>query len=265
MSAIDFRALLKAERVASNKQSVSEPTEARIIQATATQAATQASLPLPQPPSTPLPNSLLFSPTTSPPPLKPSPSSNLSYYPSFLTPAESALILDTLLASNHPWHTLTHAKRRVQSHDASLTPFPPYLDLITTALRPLFPPTHPPNHILINEYTATQGIMAHTDGPFYHPQTCTISIGGAALLRFTPRLASTDIGMHSSEPLHEAVLRTGSLLLFKEEFYMEMLHEIVEKGEEDTVCAGERCFNAVEGEVVERWYRVSFTVRHKFN
>jgi hypothetical protein len=45
-----------------------------------------------------------------------------------------------------------------------------------------FPETHPPNHVLINEYDASGGIMPHTDGPMYLDRTATFSIGGGDVL-----------------------------------------------------------------------------------
>merc|ERR1719423_554400 len=32
-----------------------------------------------------------------------------------------------------------------------------------------------PNHVLVNEYLPNQGIMAHEDGPAFHPCVCTVS------------------------------------------------------------------------------------------
>ena len=39
-----------------------------------------------------------------------------------------------------------------------------------------------PNHCLVNEYLAGQGIMPHEDGPAYFPAVATISLGSHTLL-----------------------------------------------------------------------------------
>uniref|UniRef100_A0A8R1EQ77 Fe2OG dioxygenase domain-containing protein n=1 Tax=Caenorhabditis japonica TaxID=281687 RepID=A0A8R1EQ77_CAEJA len=40
----------------------------------------------------------------------------------------------------------------------------------------------PVNHVLVNEYTAGQGIMPHTDGPAFHRIVTTLTIGSHCLL-----------------------------------------------------------------------------------
>ena len=51
-----------------------------------------------------------------------------------------------------------------------------------------FPSSHPPNHVLVNEYSGTEGILPHTDGPQYLDRTATFSIGGGdVLFNFTKR------------------------------------------------------------------------------
>jgi alkylated DNA repair protein alkB family protein 6 len=81
-----------------------------------------------------------------------------------------------------------------------------------------------PNHVLINEYTAGQGIMvntrirtrfilvekymqypllkyctiilqAHTDGPLFYPVVSTISCGSHVLLQFQPANADVSHGV----------------------------------------------------------------------
>ena len=38
------------------------------------------------------------------------------------------------------------------------------------------------NHVLVNEYLAGQGIMAHVDGPLFYPTITTLNVGGHILL-----------------------------------------------------------------------------------
>lgn len=39
-----------------------------------------------------------------------------------------------------------------------------------------------PNHVLVNEYHPGEGIMAHEDGPAYHPMVATVSLGAPIVL-----------------------------------------------------------------------------------
>jgi hypothetical protein len=52
----------------------------------------------------------------------------------------------------------------------------------------------PPNHVLVNAYEPGDGIMAHQDGPLYHPAVAIVSLGAATTMQFTPhaRLAESD-------------------------------------------------------------------------
>ena len=40
------------------------------------------------------------------------------------------------------------------------------------------------NHVLLNEYLAGQGIMAHLDGPMFHPVIATLSLGSHTVENF---------------------------------------------------------------------------------
>ena len=43
---------------------------------------------------------------------------------------------------------------------------------------------HQPNHVLINEYKAGQGISPHLDGNLFYPTIATISLGSHTVLNF---------------------------------------------------------------------------------
>jgi alkylated DNA repair protein alkB family protein 6 len=102
-------------------------------------------------------------------------------------------------APNARWTELSH--RRLQSHPSALTaknvllasPLPDWLqDPVVTKLEALESssvsglfgqsPHEKPNHVLINEYHAGQGIMPHEDGPAYWPVVATVSLGSALVL-----------------------------------------------------------------------------------
>lgn len=103
------------------------------------------------------------------------------------------------------WTNLTH--RRLQSYPSKLSDrnvllassLPPWLthpvisrlqELKLTAQSDDGAPPHvfsssphqAPNHVLINEYEAGQGIMPHEDGAAYFPVVVTVSLGASIVL-----------------------------------------------------------------------------------
>eukprot|EP00968_Pinguiococcus_pyrenoidosus_P012771 scaffold1136_cov260-Pinguiococcus_pyrenoidosus.AAC.2 len=86
-------------------------------------------------------------------------------------------------------------------------------------------PSIPPDHVLVNEYQSDEGILAHTDGPFYHPCTMTISLLMPAVVRFRPRLRPEEIGKVPNAAV-DMVLEPGSVLLFTGEAYSDWTHEV---------------------------------------
>jgi hypothetical protein len=196
---------------------------------------------------------------------------------------------------NCRWKYLKHSKRRVMLVDETLCrngTFPEPLQCIVESLivSGVFPSTEEerPNHILINEYDAGMGIMAHTDGPEYNSKTATISIGdvtttddernttshcrrSGVLLKFTPRLSTNEIGLNcegtspinsypSSTAMEIMLESNGSLVVFQDDAYRNFLHRIDEVEEEYT---SDLCANSQEGILIRRGYRISITVRHK--
>jgi len=131
-----------------------------------------------------------------------------------------------------------------------------------------------PDHVLLNEYQPGQGIMAHTDGPFFRPRVAILSLGGPAIFRFKRRLASGEIegGKEDEQqrPVGSVLLQPRSLIVFEGDAYHEHMHEIlaveeeVVGGEEGTIpvlnlaTAGE---GVKVGETVRRALRVSLTFR----
>jgi alkylated DNA repair protein alkB homolog 6 len=187
------------------------------------------------------------------------------------------------------WHSLVHAQRKValfdnsalQFHSGSaVEPFPePLLFLVNALIQAgVFPADEndndngdgPPNHILINRYTADQGIMPHTDGPAYYPRTATISLGdGQVLLNFVPRtthkLASSS---SSSQPAAavQVLLHGASLVVFESAAYGDWMHsieELVVATADMEERAGTTCRNAAVGTVAHRDERISLTIRRR--
>jgi alkylated DNA repair protein alkB family protein 6 len=126
----------------------------------------------------------------------------------------------------------------------------------------VFEAAYEPNHVLVNEYTADQGILPHTDGPLYHPKTATISIGTNALFQFTPRLTSNQIGISNNRTVLQVLLEGhGSLVVFSGCAYSDHCHGIDDQISVEY--AGSKCINAVEGTPISRGHRISLTFRHK--
>ena len=83
------------------------------------------------------------------------------------------------------------------------------------------------NHILINEYTATQGILSHTDGPAYYPCTITLSLASDAVLEFTT--SSSSAAAHQQQRRCDQVwLAAQSLVVFTDAWYRDYQHAIPE-------------------------------------
>lgn len=119
------------------------------------------------------------------------------------------------------------------------------------------------------EYQPGQGIMAHTDGPFYQPRTATLSLGSDAIMHFSPRLAPADVGRPGveSRPQASLVLRARCLVVFADDAYSGQLHSIDAVTEETAGGAGRapvvnaEAAGAPEGTLLRRKLRVSLTFR----
>jgi alkylated DNA repair protein alkB family protein 6 len=194
------------------------------------------------------------------------------YYVNSIISDEDATALVAAIDAEDQWIDLK--RRRLQRRGGEVTPsglqkaeaLPPYLAALSAALVQLgiFPPHLAPNHVLINEYLGGQGILAHTDGPAYHPCVTTISLGCDALMHFTAPRGGSSGG--DGKYLQQLVLRKNSLVVFTDDAYKNVLHSIADAYEEVVGAAGP-CVNlesshASDGEVLERTRRISITIRH---
>ncbi|XP_014671332.1 PREDICTED: alpha-ketoglutarate-dependent dioxygenase alkB homolog 6-like [Priapulus caudatus] len=125
-----------------------------------------------------------------------------------------------------------------------------------------------PNHVLVNEYEAGQGIMPHEDGPLFHPVISTLNIGSYTFLDFYYHISD---GTSQAESCAEQeryfmslFLQPRSLLLIKSDMYNRFLHGIGPKTQDViTDKIGNLGFcDASVGEVMERQRRISLTIRH---
>jgi len=139
---------------------------------------------------------------------------------------------------------------------------PKYLDVLAESLVEcgVFPKSLKPDHALLNEYTPPQGIMAHTDGPVYEPKVACLSLGSSAVLKFTERLTTNELGQgQKPKTLCRVLLRPRSLVIFSGNAYNKALHEI-EEGFEDVLDSNLANAGAT-WEKLERSVRISITMR----
>jgi alkylated DNA repair protein alkB family protein 6 len=115
------------------------------------------------------------------------------YIPDFITADEETQLLRNIASQPKPkWTVLSH--RRLQTHPSALTasnvllaaPLPDWLSSLVPRMQALgiwdSAPHHGPNHVLINEYNPSEGIMAHEDGAAYYPMVATVSLGAPIVL-----------------------------------------------------------------------------------
>ncbi|KAL5113624.1 hypothetical protein ACEQ8H_008489 [Pleosporales sp. CAS-2024a] len=156
------------------------------------------------------------------------------YIPNFITPAEEASILDKIPSQR--WTQLTH--RRLQAHPSTLTknnallasPLPDYLSkpmMDRFAHLGIFDatPHQQPNHVLINEYKAGEGIMPHEDGGAYAPVVATISLKSSLVLDVMSKPGS-DGGVEEYELPSRILQEPRSLLITTGRAYEELMHGI---------------------------------------
>ena len=163
------------------------------------------------------------------------------YLPNFISCEEERHILDSLPSNR--WINLS--RRRLQAHPSVLAksntllaaPLPEWLDKpITSRLHNLGifldSPHRGPNHVLVNEYHAGEGIMPHEDGGAYHPIVATISLGGSTVLDVYDKPVSnpSNEDRHRTQPeLKSRILQEPrSLLVTTGEAYTDLLHGILE-------------------------------------
>jgi len=109
------------------------------------------------------------------------------------------------------------------------------------------------NHVLLNEYLPGQGIMAHLDGPMFHPVIATLSLGSHTVENFYMD--------NKREVVCSILLEPRSLLILKDDLYHKYLHGIEEIAEDNL--NGDVINFDDSGDVVRlRKTRTSLTIRH---
>lgn len=150
--------------------------------------------------------------------------------------------------------------------------------------------------MLVNEYLPGQGIMAHSDGPLFHPVICTISCGSHTILRFHETDCSHDADDDGGgddddnrKPNRDTTMSTNgdditiderrklvcqllieprSLLILTDDMYKKYLHSIANETHDiitPDLANLEQCADELKtrvGGTVERNRRISLTIRH---
>ncbi|XP_008213508.1 alpha-ketoglutarate-dependent dioxygenase alkB homolog 6 [Nasonia vitripennis] len=195
------------------------------------------------------------------------------YIPNFITKEEESDITQKVNSAPLPkWTQLSH--RRLQNWGGIPHPkgmiaeeIPKWLEVQIDKIAKLniFDKDKRPNHVLINEYLPGQGIMAHSDGPLFHPIVTTISCGSHTLLEFYKRHETDKVESPKRE--FSLLLEPRSLLILQKDLYHDYLHSIDERSTDlitkcDIKNLNMCSHNYNEGEILERSTRLSLTIRH---
>lgn len=91
------------------------------------------------------------------------------------------------------WGGQPQTKGMIQTED-----LPKWLENLTERILQLgansiYPDKFRFNHCLVNEYEAGQGIMAHTDGPVYHPIVTTVTLQSHTVIEFYQPVVDNEV------------------------------------------------------------------------
>lgn len=117
-----------------------------------------------------------------------------------------------------------------------------------------------PNHVLLNRYSAGEGIMAHQDGPLYDSRVCILSLGSHTVMHFYERLSDSLPG-EQHRPAFSVFLPAKSLFLFSQQLYTRMFHAIEERTEDVLDSSVLNVPAELVGQTVQRQTRISLTIR----
>ncbi|KAL3915821.1 MAG: hypothetical protein SGPRY_007067 [Prymnesium sp.] len=222
MAAIDFGALMAAERARRRSESCREGETPRAV---------------PMPPPLPHPSvpTFLLQPRTSRPALgsarKVGRVATVRHVGGWLSEEEEMELLDCV--DNSPTHSWTQLRgRRLQQYGGTPLPsepmkveaLPAWISSVVARVvdAGVFPPSLPPNHVLLNEYLPGQGIDPHRDGPLYHPLVAIISMGSHCTFQFV----TDDL---QRQPQESFLLPSRGLFLFEGDAYEKLLHTVPAK------------------------------------
>ncbi|PTU20545.1 hypothetical protein P175DRAFT_0457925 [Aspergillus ochraceoroseus IBT 24754] len=184
------------------------------------------------------------------------PGDDAFYIAEFITEAEEERLLQKISSAPLPkWTHLSH--RRLQTWPSPLTTHNTLIAsalpawLVSPIINPHFhdlnifaeAPHAAPNHVLVNEYLAGQGIMPHEDGAAYFPLVATVSLGAPIVLDLYEKVpggdSMTDAGR--GEPAFRILQERRSLLVTRGSIYRDFLHGIAERERDQGLDANSIC------------------------
>lgn len=168
------------------------------------------------------------------------PRGGIHYVPHFVTEEEEQRLLDVLYCKSAQPRWLGQSGtqgRRTQNWGgrpgalAVAESLPPFCVTLINALVAcgIFEPDHAPNHVLVNEYGPAGGLVAHTDGPLYHPRVACLSLGGTASMKIWRSFEDAELesdGKLGPGPAAQIFLRPRSLNVLSDPIYTSYLHSI---------------------------------------
>lgn len=201
------------------------------------------------------------------------------FIPNLITEEQEAYLLSCICGEVSDWVTLKTRRLKCFSTEENAEgtfPLPDWLQALLASLVECGAWTSEaffPNHVLINEYKAGQGILHHTDGPSYLNNTLILSLLSSAMLTFRRKLGAGEIGVTSSaeeRKQRRLFLTPRSLLRFESQAYDAHLHGIEEMFEDavdnsDGLLLNYKSVGLENGAEIPRGQRISLTIRHKFN
>ena len=210
------------------------------------------------------------------------PLSSIAYSPDFVSDLEEASLLNDIRSCKQQWVNLNGRRcmaigGMVQPKGLIPTPIPSWgqrlmSKVMNNDLASWFDQGAAPNHLLVNRYEPGEGIMAHSDGPAYHPAVLILSLGSPAVLRFREKRETEGEEVISSSPRISSspisiLLMPRSLVAFRGHFYDRFLHfiEPVETERLDSSIINlHLCPQEIQGtsEVKRGHERVSLTIRN---
>ncbi|XP_011503031.1 PREDICTED: alpha-ketoglutarate-dependent dioxygenase alkB homolog 6 [Ceratosolen solmsi marchali] len=197
----------------------------------------------------------------------------INYIPNFITEEEEKNLIQEIYNAPLPkWTQLSH--RRLQNYGGIphvkgmiAEEIPKWLEaqIDKITLLNMFHKEKRPNHVLINEYLSGQGIMAHSDGPLFHPIVTTISCGSHTLLEFHKAIDTDNIESRKHE--FSLLLEPRSLLILQDDLYHNYLHSIEERITDTITQARIKNLHMCsqiykESQILKRSTRLSLTIRH---
>ena len=166
----------------------------------------------------------------------PAPMGSVHLIPEFIDPEEELALQDAIRSLEAEWVDLGWRRTLVlggvpEMARGMMPDPPPCVAAVVECLcaAGVCAATDEPNHVLLNWYTADQGIAPHKEGPLYLDRVAILSLGKRVdRLDFWDRPPGTGTGTGAPAPVFGVRCPPRSLLLFSGPAYKDYWHGIVE-------------------------------------